>query len=106
MSRDVDFFRTKIRNPAFPPPQTGQQSRISAADKSILLSLTVKKVKESRKAFKYRPCGTFIYFMNARYAIYFLVCEQIFLILAMGMICLDVQKPKASCRASVISVLV
>ena len=62
----------------------------------LFLSLTAKEVKESRKVFKYRPCGTFVYFTIARYAIYFLVCEQIFLILAMGTICLDVQKPNAS----------
>lgn len=48
----------------------------------------------------------FINFTNTRYTIYFFVCEQIFLILAMGTICFDVQKPNASCNASVISVLV
>ena len=51
-------------------------------------------------------CGTFINFTDARYTIYFLVWEQIFLILAMGTICLDVQNPNASCNASVSSVLV
>lgn len=51
-------------------------------------------------------CGTFANFMVARYAIYFLVWEQIFFILAMGMICFDVQNPNALCNASVSSVLV
>ena len=39
-------------------------------------------------------------------SLYFLVCEQIFLIFAIGTICFDVQKPNASCRASVRAVLV
>ena len=51
-------------------------------------------------------CGTFINFTDARYTIFFLVWEQIFLILAIGTICLDVQNPNASCNASVSSVLV
>ena len=51
-------------------------------------------------------CGTFINFTDARYTIFFLVWEQIFLIFAMGTICLDVQNPNASCNASVSSVLV
>ena len=50
--------------------------------------------------------GTSVHFMNARYASYFFVFEKIFLILAMGTICLDVQKQNASCRASVSSLLV
>ena len=51
-------------------------------------------------------CGTFSFFMNIRYAIYFFVCEQIFLILDIGMISFDVQNPNALCKASVSSVLV
>ena len=66
-------------------------------------SVLAKKVPKSALVAAY---GTFINFTDARYAIYFLVCEQIFLILAMGIICLDVQKPNASCNASVRPVLV
>lgn len=51
-------------------------------------------------------CETFIKFMNARYTIYFFVLEQKFFIFAIGTICFEVQKPNASCRASVNSVLV
>lgn len=66
-------------------------------------SFLEKKVSQSAPAADYE---TFINFTNVRYTIYFLVWEQIFLIFAMGMICFDVQNPNASCRASVISVLV
>lgn len=45
--------------------------------------------------------GTFTFFTSARYAVYFFVCEQIFFIFLMGMICFEVQKPNASCSASV-----
>ena len=49
---------------------------------------------------------TFLLFMIARYTVYFLVLEQIFFILAIGIICLEVQNPKASCKSSVNSVRV
>ena len=49
---------------------------------------------------------TFLFFMIARYTVYFLVLEQIFFILAIGIICLEVQNPKASCKSSVNSVRV
>ena len=66
-------------------------------------SVLMRKVSQSAPVV---DCETFVNFTNARYTIYFLVCEQIFLILAIGTICFDVQNPNASCRASVISVLV
>lgn len=58
------------------------------------------------QATKIEACEIFKNFTTARYAIYFFVCEQIFFILDMGTICLEVQKPNASCNASVNSVRV
>ena len=66
-------------------------------------SILMKKVLKTALVASYR---TFSNFTVARYTIYFFVCEQIFLILDMGMICFDVQNPNASCSASVSAVLV
>ena len=72
-------------------------------DTKELDSFLEKKVPQA--AYK-ADCETFIKFMNARYTIYFFVLEQKFFIFAIGTICFEVQKPNASCRASVNSVLV
>ncbi len=66
-------------------------------------SVLTKKVPEAALEAAF---GAFLYFTVARYVFCFFVCEQIFLIFFMGMICFEVQKPNASCRASVNSVLV
>lgn len=80
----VDFFALQIYTPVFD---------------TFLMKKVPRTVLEA-------ACGTFANFMAARYTIYFLVWEQIFFILAMGMICLDVQNPNAVCNASVSPVLV
>ena len=66
-------------------------------------SLLTKKVPQTALAAAF---GTFVNFLIARYAFGFFVCEQIFLIFFIGTICFEVQKPNASCRASVSSLLV
>ncbi len=66
-------------------------------------SVLTKKVPEAALGAAF---GTFLYFTAARYTFCFLVCEQIFFIFLTGTICLEVQKPNASCRASVSSVRV
>ena len=66
-------------------------------------SLLTKKVQQAALEAAF---GTFLNFLVARYALGFFVCEQIFLIFFIGTICFEVQKPNASCRASVSAVLV
>ena len=82
------FFVDKLKKEAYNP---------------IFDSFLRKKVSHPALA---ADCGTFSFFMNIRYAIYFFVCEQIFLILDIGMISFDVQNLNALCKASVSSVLV
>lgn len=50
-------------------------------------SLLMKKVSQAALV---ADCGTFINFMVARYAVYFFVWEQIFLIFLTGTICFEV----------------
>ena len=66
-------------------------------------SVLTKKVPQPALS---AACETFMLLSVARYALYFFVWEQIFLIFFIGTICFDVQKPNASCSASVSSVLV